>query len=392
MVELPAIPLGPTGLRRLGPTGVLPPMAALREDADRPPGCSGVIVDAEHGRILTTDHALRGASQVLVVFADGRQRVTSQIRRDPRGDLALLVVDPQGLNLTQVHWGDASTLEPGDWVLALGQPGGSAPTMSAGIVSARRRIGGESLIETDAVMVPVNSGGALVNLQGDVVGINKVGWRRQDGLEGMGLVIPADRARRIAADLAQFGQVRRAYIGVQVEPVNPSAPTHREQPVGVVLVGVEASGPAAEAGLRAGDVLINVAGRPIEGIAGLQDLIEFVPIGEELILTMERQGKRSDVKVRPRAMPNPVGPIGSRRRRGPVLETRRDLMRGRFPVRERVIPGPTTPGRPVVPESTPPTISPARPDGSATPPLETPVGPAEPPPQSASGRSCLALC
>jgi serine protease Do len=378
---LPAIPFGPTGPRRFGPMGVLLPMAAPLEDADRRSGCSGVIVDAEHGRILTTDHVLQGASQVLVIFADGRQRVTSRIRRDSRGDLALLVVDPQGLNLTQVQWGDASTLEPGDWVLALGQPGGSAPTMSAGIVSARRRIGGEELIETDAVMVPVNSGGPLINLKGDMVGINKMGGRRQDGLEGMGLVIPADRARRIAADLAQFGQVRRAYIGVQVEPVDPASPTRRDQPVGVVIAGVEAGGPAAEAGLRPGDVLINVGGRPIEGIATLQGLIEFVPIGEELILTIERQGQRSDVKVRPRAMPNLLGPVGLLRQRGPLLETRRDLMRGRFPVRERATPRPTTPARPVAPESAPSTISPARPDGSATPPLETPDGQTEPPPR-----------
>ncbi len=340
-----------------------------------------MIVNAERGRILTTDHALQGASQVLVRFPDGRHRVTSEIRRDPRSDLALLVVDPQGLNLTEVQWGDAKTVESGDWVLALGQPDGSAPTMSAGILGARRRIGGEELIETDAVMVPLNSGGPLVNLKGDVVGINKMAGRREDGLEGMGLVIPSDRARRIAADLAQFGQVRRAYIGVQVEPVNPSTTTRQDQPVGVVIAGIEVGGPAAEAGLREGDVLLNVAGRPIDGIATLQDLIEFVPIGEDLTLTIERQGKRSDVKVRPRAMPNPVGPVGLLQRRGPLLETRRNLMRGRYPIRERVLPRPTTPAHPVAPESAPPPTSPDRPASPTPPPLETPDVQTEPPPR-----------
>ncbi len=370
------IPFGPG---QFGPGIVLPPRAGLLGDDDRRPGCSGIIVNADQGRILTIDHALRGASQVLVIFSDGRQRATSEIRRDPRSDLALLVVDPQGLGLTQVSWGDANTLEPADWVLALGQPGGSAPMMSAGIVSARRRIGGESMIETDAVMTPVNSGGPLVNLNGDVVGINQVGGRRRDGLEGMGYAISGDRARRIAADLARFGRVRRAYIGVQIKPVDPSTTTGRDLPVGVVIGGVEAGGPAAEAGLRAGDVLIQVRGRPIDGIATLQDLIEFVPIGEELTLTIERLGRRSDVKVRPRAMPDPAGLLGSIRRRGPLLETRRDLPRGRFPVRERMVPRRTIPARPVAPESASPTNASDRPDGSTTPRPESPDGQTESP-------------
>ena len=201
------IPFGSIGPDRFGPTGVLPPMARPLGEADRRPGCTGVIVDVEHGRILTNDYTIQGTSQVVVQFPDGQERVASQIRRDSRSDLALLIVDLQGLNLTQISWGDVKSLESGDWVLALGQPVGSAPTMSAGIVSARRQVVGEELIETDAVIVQVNSGGPLVNLKGEVVGINKMGGKRLYGLEGMGLVIPADRARRIAEDLAQFGQV-----------------------------------------------------------------------------------------------------------------------------------------------------------------------------------------
>ena len=204
------IPFGPIGPDRFGPTGVLPPMARPLGEADRRPGCTGVIVDVEHGRILTNDYTIQGTSQVVVQFPDGQERVASQIRRDTRSDLALLIVDLQGLNLTQISWGDPTS----PWSRATGcSPWASrlAPHRRCprGSSVPRRQVVGEELIETDAVIVQVNSGGPLVNLKGEVVGINKMGGQRLYGLEGIGLAIPADRARRIAEDLAQFGQVRR---------------------------------------------------------------------------------------------------------------------------------------------------------------------------------------
>ena len=124
----------------------------------------------------------------------------------------------QGLHPTAVSWGNPDKLEPGDWLVALGQPGVGDPSMSVGVFSTRRRGGGEELLETDAAITRVGAGGVLINLNGEVVGICKLGGRRADGFEGMGHAIPADRARRVADDLGRFGQVRRAYLGITVEP------------------------------------------------------------------------------------------------------------------------------------------------------------------------------
>ena len=374
----PALPMvvPPPGYFPPGP--LVPPAARRAGELDREPGGSGLVIDAERGYVLTTDQVLQGSVQAVVVLPDGRERLTSQIRRDPRSDLALLIVDPQGLGPNPVTWGNAAALEPGDWVIALGQPGGSAPTMSAGIVSARRRVPGvggpAELIETDAVIHRVNSGGPLLNLKGEVVGINKQGARRQDGLEGMGWAIPADRARRVAEQLARFGQVRRGYLGIQVEPVDPATAQSVNQPGAVVIAGVSPGSPAALAGLSPGDVILQVGPQPIQGVAMLQELVEQAAIDDELTLTVARQGRRMEVKVRPRAMPGPRGAIGTTRPSDlGLFETRRDLDRGRLRSRETPSPRRTVPRRESSSDRRPPLgPAPAGRGEATSPPLEPP--------------------
>ncbi len=381
----PALPLVLPPRGYYPPGQLVPPVGRPAVELDREPAGSGsgLVIDAEHGHILTTDQVLQGAAQAVVVLPDGRERLTSQIRRDPRGDLALLIVDPQGLGLSPVTWGNAAALQPGDWVIALGQPGGSAPTMSAGIVSARRRVpgvgGAAELIETDAVIHRVNSGGPLVNLRGEVVGINKQGARRLEGLEGMGWAIPADRARRIAEQLARFGQVRRGYLGVQVEPVDPASAEGPNPPGGVLIAAVSPGSPAALAGLSPGDVILRVGPHPIQGVAMLQELIEQAPIEEELTLTIARQGQRLEVKVRPRALPGPLGSTGTTRPPGPgLVESRRHLDRDRLRSRELQPPRRVIPHREASPDRQPsPEPAPPGRGETAAPPLEPP----EPPPR-----------
>ena len=171
-------------------------------------GGSGVVIDADKGYILTNDHLVAGASTVRVVLHDGRERVATQIRHDPRSDLALLVVDPKGL--TPAAWGDSEAIDTGDWVLAIGQPFGLADTVTAGIISGKGRgLGGtsyEDLIQTDAAINPGNSGGPLVNLKGEIVGINTAIRTSRGSYEGIGFAVPASRAKRVAADLAQYGR------------------------------------------------------------------------------------------------------------------------------------------------------------------------------------------
>src|SRR5262249_55506816 len=159
--------------------------------------------------------------------------------------------------------------------------------------------------ETDAAITRIGSGGVLINLNGEVLGICKLGGRRVDGFEGMGHAIPADRARRVAEDLGRFGQVRRAYLGVTVEPLAPGIGARRGASAGVRVVTVGAGPPAAEAGVRQGDVILAVGQRPVDSVEGVQEAVESVTIGDEVTLDIERQGKRMEIKVKPRAVSAP---------------------------------------------------------------------------------------
>ncbi len=346
--------------------------------ADGPSAWSGVVIDADRGQILTIDRTNQSATPLVITFADGSERLTAEIRRDPYTELALLVVDARGLQIEQARWGEPDKLEPGDWLIALGRPVEGAPTMSAGIFSARRRVGVEELIETDAVIPRVGAGGVLVNLDGEVIGIGRPGGRRGDGNEGMSHAIPADRARRVAADLARFGLVRRGYLGMQVDPLGPPRAGRRASPAGVRVAAVGAGSPAAEAGIRPGDVIITASRRPIESLATLQQVLELAPIGEPMTLTIERGGRSLDVTVRPRAMPMPGMPAGP--------DTGRDAVPGR-PTAPAAVPArparperPATPNRDATPEELPrPDPIPPRPEGAESPPLLSPGTPSSPP-------------
>ena len=360
------LPYMPTRPGRFGPAPLMPPMLDRPADADSRLACTGVVIDADKGYILTAALPTDGASQLIVTFPDGNERVTSQVRRDLRSDLALLVVDMQGLRSGQANWGDPAKLEPGDWLIALGQPGVGDPTMSVGVFSTRRRGGGEVLLETDAAITRIGAGGVLVNLNGDVVGIGKLVGRRAGGFEGMGHAIPADRARRIAADLAQFGQVRRAYLGVTVAPAEPAGPGRGGSPPRVQVASVGIGTPAAEAGVRPGDLILAVGPRPVDSMASVLEAVELAPIGEEVSLTLERQGRRIEVKVKTRAVPMPMGsgtPPGS----NPLVETRRDSRRGGAIGPRTPSPGPGAPGGAIVPGPLPPLTPPDGPPGPAEP-------------------------
>jgi serine protease Do len=322
---------GPFRPGELSPRNTL----ALR-GAPREPGGSGLVIDADKGYVLTTDSHLRGASQAVVIFSDGREKATSQIRRDVASDLALLAIDPKGLNLAQVQWGEVGSLQVGDWVLSVGLAPGSAPTVSAGIYSSRRAVPAlglpEAFLETDAAINPLNSGGPLINLSGEVVGI-AAALPSRFAPEGMGLAIPADLARHFAAELAQSGRVRRGYLGMEIIP-REQVSTELPSTVGAVVVSaVTAGSPAAEAGLRPGDVIRSAGRRPVAGVEMLRSLVAHAPIGQELELEIEREGKRLQLKARPLEQPaSPSFPGGAVP--PPQGENRRDALRGRLRSRE----------------------------------------------------------
>jgi serine protease Do len=356
---MPSSPYGLTRPGRFGPAPIFPPTPDRMSDGDVRLTFTGLVIDADKGYILTADEPTEGVSQLVVTFPDGRERGTNQIRRDPRIGVALLIVDMQGVRSTQVNWGDPAKLEPGDWLVALGQPGVGDPSMSVGIFSTRRRGRGEELIETDAAIPRVGAGGILINLNGEVVGVCKFGARRSDGFQGMGHAIPADRARRVADDLARFGQVRRAYLGVSVEPMNVAMMGRPGAPRGVVVASVGADTPAADAGVRVGDLITSVGSRPVDSVQAVQDAVEAAPIGEELTLTLERQGKRMEIKVKPRLMPLSTGAMRSPRP-GLRVEPRPDPRQGGAAV-PGLPQGPLGPGGPLPPP--PPAPPGALPDG-----------------------------
>ncbi len=272
-------------------------------------GGSGVVINAEKGYVLTNDHVVEGVARIEVTLHDGRPRVASQIRRDPKSDLALLVIDPDGL--IQADWGDSDALDTGDWVLAVGQPFGLSNTVTAGIVSGKGRGIGmamyEDLIQTDAAINLGNSGGPLVNLRGEVVGINMAIKTLGGGYEGVGFAVPASRARRVAAELAEHGRVRRAYLGLQIGVVDPRTAERLKQPGAVVVNEVTPETPAAKAALRSGDVIVTLNGKPVNGPGALQAAIEIAPVDEPLMLGIDRDGERREIEVRPQEQPERFG-------------------------------------------------------------------------------------
>jgi serine protease Do len=267
-----------------------------------------VVVDAARGLIVTNNHVVPDAPRIVVTLPDGRQRTAREVRRDPRSDLALVTIDPKGLNLSQAEWGDSDSLDIGDWVLAIGQPFGLSGTVTAGIVSGKGRAVGagayEDLLQTDAAVNPGNSGGPMVDLRGRVVGINTAIKSVGGGYEGVGFAVPASRARRVAGDLAEFGSVRRAYLGVRTEPVDPEQSALRPGPPGAMIVAVSDGSPSAEAGLRPGDVVLKVGDRSVAGPGALQALAEFAAIGQPLSLTILRQEETREISVRPAPLTN----------------------------------------------------------------------------------------
>ncbi len=371
LVTVPIPNVGPFRPTDFIPRGVLRNSNEIEFDTTG----SGFIADSDRGIVVTTEGVLRGASQAVVVFSDGTERVASQVRRDPRSDVAILVVDLKGLTATAAAWGDSDAIEPGDWVLAVGAAGGSPPSMSAGIFSARRRgpASGLEWLETDVRVGPAFWGGPIVNLKGEVIGVVGPLPNQAPLPGGSHYVLPAGRIRRIAADLAQFGQVRRGYLGIQVEPVEVLAGAPGA-PGGVVISTVGAGTPAAAAGVRPGDRIVSANGRKLMVLGQLQATVEETPIGEELTLLIDRNGQRMEVKVRPQAQPGSAETPGMPRSR---IEGDGRTNPGPGRVRSRVVPArpvpqPSNPSSPSDPTSLEPI--PGADQNAAPPPAPRPEG------------------
>ena len=259
---------------------------------------SGFIISAD-GFIMTNAHVVDGASEVYVTLTDKREFKARIVGSDARTDVAVLKID--GSNLPRLNMGDSDKIRVGEWVLAIGSPFGLENTVTAGIVSAKARDTGDylPLIQTDVAVNPGNSGGPLINLKGEVIGINSQIYSRSGGFMGISFAVPIDEALRVADQLKTSGRVTRGRIGVQIgevtKDVAESLGLARAQ--GALVQRVEAGGPAEKAGLEAGDIILKYNGATIERPSDLPRMVGSTKPGAKATVNIWRKGSARDVTV-----------------------------------------------------------------------------------------------
>jgi Do/DeqQ family serine protease len=264
---------------------------------------SGVIVDAARGYILTNFHVIQNATEIKVTLKDRRQVKAMLIGSDRGTDIALLKIN--AANLTALPFGDSDNLRVGDFVVAIGNPFGLGQTVTSGIVSALGRSGldiegYEDFIQTDASINPGNSGGALVDLKGELIGINTAIISPAGANAGIGFAVPSNMARAVMEQLARYGEVRRGRLGINVQDLTPEL-AHGlgvARTEGAVITQVQPDSPAARAGLRPGDIVIEADGHPVRSASDLRNRIALVRAGQEIELTLLRSGARRVITAR----------------------------------------------------------------------------------------------
>jgi Do/DeqQ family serine protease len=264
---------------------------------------SGVIVDADDGIVITNHHVIRNADEINVSLQDGRNFKAELVGSDPDLDVAILKIDAG--ELTEVVLADSSRLEVGDFVVAIGNPFGLGQTVTTGVVSALGRSGlgiegYENFIQTDASINPGNSGGALVNLAGELVGINTAIISPAGGNVGIGFAIPINMAKASMRQILESGEVRRGQIGVGIQDISPELREAFDLPngqFGVLVTSVVEGSPAAKAGIRSGDIIVEVDGQTTASTHQLRSRIGIREIGDEVHLTLLRDGERKILEV-----------------------------------------------------------------------------------------------
>jgi serine protease DegQ len=263
---------------------------------------SGVIVDAENGYIVTNHHVIASADKITVTLHENRSFTARIVGTDEGSDLAVLQVDAK--NLTSIPFGDSTTLRVGDYVVAIGNPFGFTNSVTSGIVSALGRSGlnpraFEDFIQTDASINPGNSGGALVNLNGELVGINSAIISRTGGNVGIGFAIPVNLARAIMQQLIDTGNVRRGLLGVNIQDVTADIAATLELPgnSGALVSQVNPDSAAERAGIQIEDVIVSINGARLRDSGSLRNAIGLLPPGEEVSVGLIRGGREQTVKA-----------------------------------------------------------------------------------------------
>jgi serine protease Do len=265
---------------------------------------TGMVMDSK-GHILTNNHVVAGATEIQVLLASGEQYSAKVVGTDPKTDLAVIRISAKAF-LPYVTFGDSNKVQVGEWVVAIGHPRGLDQTVTQGIISAKHRTGitdpstYQDFLQTDAAINPGNSGGPLLNLQGEVIGVNAAIVSQSGGYEGIGFAIPSNMALYIAKELIAHGKVQRGWLGVSVQDLTPELAKSSgiESTKGALIAEVVKGGPAEKAGLKKDDVIVAYQGKEIEDASTLRNEVATSAIGQEAKVTVLRKGKKVDLTVK----------------------------------------------------------------------------------------------
>ncbi|MDD7850899.1 serine endoprotease DegP [Escherichia coli] len=264
---------------------------------------SGVIIDADKGYVVTNNHVVDNATVIKVQLSDGRKFDAKMVGKDPRSDIALIQIqNPK--NLTAIKMADSDALRVGDYTVAIGNPFGLGETVTSGIVSALGRSGlnaenYENFIQTDAAINRGNSGGALVNLNGELIGINTAILAPDGGNIGIGFAIPSNMVKNLTSQMVEYGQVKRGELGIMGTELNSELAKAMKVDAqrGAFVSQVLPNSSAAKAGIKAGDVITSLNGKPISSFAALRAQVGTMPVGSKLTLGLLRDGKQVNVNL-----------------------------------------------------------------------------------------------
>ena len=298
-------------------------MPRQRQTPERTGMGSGFIVESS-GIIVTNNHVVADADEIIVRLHDGREFKASDVRTDPRTDLAILRIDA-GEPLQALRFGDSDGLGVGDWVVAVGNPFGHELTVTSGIISAKGRGPGiaerEDFLQTDAAINPGNSGGPLLDLNGNVIGVNTAISSRSGGFDGIGFAVPGRMAWWVVQQLIEHDEVKRAFIGITIQPVTNDLASHLDLKVGegAIVTQVFPKSPGSTAKLEPGDVVLSLAAKPVSGPRSLQGIVERLDIDKTYSVDILRDGKKIKLPIVLKQMPNEytMANVGQKQREEP---------------------------------------------------------------------------